>query len=211
MIPMNQEQAPMTDRYTDDAILTAREPREEPRSSSLLKKQWRQSLSVYCQTLPPLLHLPAAWALAAACLAGCLILVFTGHSGDVLGNLPTWTIMLALTLLALPLTAGAPPAPQESAAARPGKARWGIQVAVLLLVLAFISSLTLLHYKVIQAQIPLMTPLATWLFGSLEKLGQPPTIGDLSIAALSFVLPMALFLLLGARWREVSFGRGYRN
>jgi hypothetical protein len=60
MIPMNQEQAPMTDRHTDDAILTASEPREEPRSSSLLKKQWQQSLSVYRQTLPPLLHLPAA-------------------------------------------------------------------------------------------------------------------------------------------------------
>ena len=123
MIPMKQEQAPMTDRHTDDAILTASEPREEPRSSSLLKKQWQQSLSVYRQTLPPLLHLPAAWLLAAVCLAGCLILIFTGYSSSVFGNLPAWTIMLALTLLVLPLTAGAPPAPQESAVSRPGKTR----------------------------------------------------------------------------------------
>ena len=101
MIPINKEQAPVTDLHTEDAILTAREPRDQPRSASLLKKQWQQSLAVYRETLPPLLHLPAAWLLAAVCLAGCMILVFTGYSGDVLGNLPTWTIMLALTLLAL--------------------------------------------------------------------------------------------------------------
>jgi hypothetical protein len=69
MIPMNQEQAPMTDRHTEDAILTAREPQDQPRSASLLKKQWQQSLSVYRETLPPLLHLPAAWLLAAVWLS----------------------------------------------------------------------------------------------------------------------------------------------
>jgi hypothetical protein len=99
--------------------------------------------------------------------------------------------MLALTLLVLPLTAGAPPAPQECAAARPGKARWGIQVALLLLVMAFISRLGLIHFKVIQAQIPLMTPLANWLLGSLENWGQPPTLSNLSVPVLYFVLPMA--------------------
>jgi hypothetical protein len=99
--------------------------------------------------------------------------------------------MLALTLLVLPLTAGAPPAPQERAAARPGKARWGIQVALLLLVMAFISRLGLIHFKVIQAQIPLMTPLANWLLGSLENWGQPPTLSNLSVPVLYFVLPMA--------------------
>lgn len=119
--------------------------------------------------------------------------------------------MLALTLLVLPLTAGAPPAPQESTASRPGKARWGIQVAMLLLVIAFISILTLIHYKVIQVQIPLIPPMASWLFGPLEKLGQPPTISDLSLAVLYFVLPMTLLLLLGVRWREVGFGRRYRS
>ena len=60
MIPMNKEQAPVTDRRTADAILTARESRDQPRSASLLKKQWQQSLSVYRETLPPLLQLPAA-------------------------------------------------------------------------------------------------------------------------------------------------------
>ncbi len=119
--------------------------------------------------------------------------------------------MLALTLLVLPMTAGALPAQQESAAARPGKARWGIQVTMLLLVMAFISSLSLIHYKVIQAQIPLITPLANWLLGSLENWGQPPTLSNLSVPVLYFVLPVALLLLLGARWREIGFGRGYRS
>ena len=82
---------------------------------------------------------------------------------------------------------------------------------MLLLVIAFISILTLIHYKVIQVQIPLITPLANWLLGSLENWGQPPTLSNLSVPVLYFVLPVALLLLLGARWREIGFGRGYRS
>ena len=46
---------------------------------------------------------------------------------------------------------------------------------------------------------------------SLEKLGQAPTLSDLSIPLLYFVVPMALLLLLGVRFREMGFGRGYRS
>jgi hypothetical protein len=59
-----------------------------------------------------LLHQPATWVLAALCLAGCLTLVFSGYGDDVLGNLPVWILMLLLTLVVLPLTAGAPAAPR---------------------------------------------------------------------------------------------------
>ena len=120
--------------------------------------------------------------------------------------------MLALTLLALPLTAGSSLPPQAKVTpADSSRGRLKMQVAVLLFIFAFISCLTLLHYKVVQAQVPFFSPLATWLFGSLEKLGQTPTIGDLSIPLLYFVVPMVLLLLLGVGFHEVGFGRGYRS
>lgn len=84
-------------------------------------------------------------------------------------------------------------------------------MATLVLVLASISCLTLIHYRVIPAQVPLLSPLANWLLGSLEKLGQAPTLGDLSIPLLYFVVPMVLLLPLGLRLREAGFGHGYRS
>jgi hypothetical protein len=147
-----------------------------------------------------LLHLPAVWVLFGTWLTGCAIQFFSGDSGDLLGNLPVWGIILLLTLLSISLTAGMP-APQRPQGATPAtRTRWGLQVAALLVVFAFIGSLTLIRYRVIQAPIPLLSPLAAVLFGSLEKLGQASTFADAWNPLLSFVIPMALLLLLGARW-----------
>jgi len=211
MHPLKQTQTPITDRQEDTARLAPGRSQDHHRSPTIIKKWWQQALSVYRQSLPPVLRMPAAWILAAACLAGCLILVFSGYGSVLFGNLPVWTIMLVLTLLALPLTAKTPSTSQESAAFHPDKTRWGVQVAVLLLVIAFISSVALIHFQIIQAQIPLLSPLANWLLGSLEKFGQTPTLSNLAIPLLYFVVPMALLLLLGVRFREVGFGRGYRS
>jgi membrane protease YdiL (CAAX protease family) len=140
-----------------------------------------------------------------------LVLVFSGHSDIVLSNLPVWIVMLLLTLLALPLTAGAPTALQQVMATNSTRARWRLQVAVLLLVIAFIASLAAIYFRLIQAPIPLLTPLTSWLLGSMEPLGHTPTIGDLAIPLLYFALPVAVLLPLGMRWRDMGFGRGYRS
>lgn len=175
------------------------------------KQRWHALLSAAHHSFVPFLHLPAVWVLCGIWLAGCAILLFRGYGGDLLGNLPVWGIILLLTLLSIPLTAGmsAPQRPQGAAPAT--QTRWWLQVAVLLVVFASIGSLTLIHYRVIQAPLPLLSPLAALFFGSFEKLGQAPTLADAWNPLLYFVLPVALLLPLGARWREMGFGPGYRS
>jgi membrane protease YdiL (CAAX protease family) len=80
-----------------------------------------------------------------------------------------------------------------------------------LVAIGFIASLTYIFYHIVQAQIPLLTPLTHWLLGSIEPLGHTPTIGDLAIPLLYFVLPLVLLVPLGMRWRDMGFGRGYRS
>ena len=55
-----------------------------------------------------------------------------------------------------------------------------------------------------------LTQLAERLLKRPDCVWPPPSLSDLSIPVLYFVLPMAL-LLLGTRWREIGFGRGYRS
>jgi membrane protease YdiL (CAAX protease family) len=178
---------------------------------SAIRKWWQSIISTYRESLLPLLRMPAAWILLGVWLTGCSILAFSGYSSDVLGNLPVWTIILLLTLLTIPLTAGMPAPQRKAAPSHITKTRWGIQVATLLVVFLFISSLTLIHYKVVQARIPLLSPLANFMFGSFEQLGQAPTLADVWIPVLYFVVPMALLIPLGVRWREIGFGPGYRT
>jgi hypothetical protein len=64
-------------------------PAPEERNQMLVParpQRWQQIRSAYRETLPPLLHQPAAWVLAALCLVGCLTLILSGYSGDVLSS-----------------------------------------------------------------------------------------------------------------------------
>jgi hypothetical protein len=119
----------------------------------VLRKWWQSIISTYRESLLPLLRMPAAWILLGVWLTGCSILAFSGYSSDVLGNLPVWTIILLLTLLTIPLTAGMPAPQRKAAPSHITKTRWGIQVATLLVVFLFISSLTLIHYKVVEVAV----------------------------------------------------------
>lgn len=217
MMDSKKDSAPVADQNREhvinkDADINGEQvPLPQYQRSAAIRKWWQGIISTYRESLLPLLHMPAAWIFLGVWLTGCGILVFSGYSSDVLGNLPVWTIILLLTLLTIPLTAGMPAPQRKTAPSHVTKTRWGIQVATLLIVFLFISSLALIHYKVVQAQIPFLTPLANFMFGSFEKLGQAPTLADVWIPVLYFVVPMALLIPMGVRWREIGFGPGYRS
>jgi len=173
--------------------------------------RWQALFTSYRESLLPLPRLPATWVFAACWLAGAAGLIFSGQSAFVFANVPPIAIVLVLILLTLPLTAGQYPPKQERAASAGARRMLWTQITVLLLLFAFISSLTLIHFKVIRAPIPLLSPLASFLFGSLEAFGQAPTLVDLWIPLLYFVLPMAAMLALGVGFREVGFARGHRS
>jgi len=173
--------------------------------------RWQAIRTIYRESLLPLLHMPATWVFAACWLGGVAMLVFSGQSALVFANVLPIAIVLILTLLSLPITAGQrPPTRVQAASARARRTLWA-QVAISLAILVFVFCMSLVHYHVLPSNLVVLAPLASFLFGSLEAFGQAPTLANLWIPVLYFVVPMAAMLLLGVRFREVGFDRGYRS
>ncbi len=141
----------------------------------------------YRAVLSSVVRSPAAWLFLGLSLVATLYIALTGHAVDLLVCLEPLFFLLLIFLVIVPLTAGAPfAAPWEEFRFSSRSRLWWQVIIVVVFVL-------LLVFAVPLADLVHFSPLVSIL--NLLKL----------------VVPLAGAFLLGARWRELGFGRGYRS
>ena len=169
---------------------------------------WRHNI------VAPVLGSPAAGAYAALWLIAAAYLVAQGQS--ILLPLTLLLVTAVFNVATVALTADPPPV--ERAAAPAARRRVGAQLAVALLVVGITGYEALAFHRLIPrdaAFITLWTPITAW-FGQLgSRYLDPAIVGDpynaLFNPARYVLLLLPLLLLLGARPRELGFGRGHRT
>lgn len=152
----------------------------------------------YQHELLPLLRNPAAWCFGSIWLASLCCVVLLGQAELLIGALLFNLFLLALTLLTVFLTKGAP---EEQIETTPGERLW-LQLGVILLFVLLTGYYGMVFNGV---QVPFLShKQAQDLVTILRKYPY-----EITNFILYFVLPMVVLLLLRVRWREVGFGHGY--
>lgn len=144
----------------------------------------------------PFVFFGVVWVAAVGLLAARGLWTWVGRGA---GEAAGLGLFIGLTLL---LTRGRPPLPEEEEPERDhGSGRLVLQLAVAL-ALAALSSLR-------SRPIPLWSPFVGWLYriGSALPVPHPNYLVN---PVLYVLVPGALVLALGAGWREIGFGRGWR-
>jgi membrane protease YdiL (CAAX protease family) len=127
---------------------------------------------------------PATWLFVALYLIATMYVAITGHIVDLVSTLEPLFFLLLIALVIVPLTAGAPPPAWETTPA-PSRLRLWVPVVVPVLYAGLIVFVVLL---------------AT----SARVSGIALTVGE-------YIVPLGAALLMGARWRELGFTKGYRT
>jgi membrane protease YdiL (CAAX protease family) len=149
-------------------------------------------LAAYRETLSPWLHSPAIWLFSALFLLANLYLVLSGHTALLFYSGVALTLLVFAILVLTPLTAGRPtPAWQEPARQSRRRLWWQVGLVVLLML-----------------ALPISRYLLSGALASTPGLG---TIYTLVVFVVEPGIPVVLMLLMGARWRELGFGRGYHT
>lgn len=177
--------------------------------------RWQRIGQEYRRSFSIAFRSPATWFFVAVLLAALVILALKRSFDAILNALPVSVAILLLALLTIALTDGVHQLPPiETRCSRP-RLWWQI---VILLIVALFATYRGIVFNVFGAfRIPLLYPLARWsanFFGrQVAIFGQTVQIPGNLIATpvLYFLIPVALLLLLGASWRELGLGRGYRN
>ena len=103
--------------------------------------------------------------------------------------------------------------PPEPASASTWRARLFAQILVVLAIATLIGLSAMSLYQVGPrglGSIPVWSGIFSWLIGLGRALSAAaPTA--ISAPALEFALPLVVLVALGARWRELGFGRGHRS
>jgi membrane protease YdiL (CAAX protease family) len=170
--------------------------------------RWRNIGQQYRKTLSAVLRSSATWFFCAILLAALVLLALKGRFAVILASLPLTAFFAVFALLTIPLTDGVTSlAPIETHCSR--RQLWW-QVALLLVVILFVAYRGIVFNMPGALQIPLLYPFAHWSFSFLGA--QPTFLGNwIAVPLLYFLIPLALLLLLGARWSELGLGRGYRS
>jgi membrane protease YdiL (CAAX protease family) len=170
--------------------------------------RWQNIGQQYRATLSAVLRSNATWFFCAVLLAALVILALKGRFDVLLASLPLTAFFAVFALLTIPLTGGVTRlAPIETHCSR--RQLWW-QVALLLVVILFVAYRGIVLNMPGALQIPLLYPFAHWSFSFLGA--QPTFLGNwIAVPLLYFLIPLALLLLLGARWSELGLGRGYRS
>lgn len=136
------------------------------------------------------------------------VVVVRGHADRALGAPLVLLPLLLFSWLTVVITDDLPePTPVETP-----KPRLVVQLVVVLAIVALLA-LAVMSFDGVGPQalgsIPVWSGLFNWLLGlgSALRLGAPAAISN---PVLEFVLPLALLLALGARWRDLGMGRGHR-
>jgi membrane protease YdiL (CAAX protease family) len=170
--------------------------------------RWRNIGQQYRTTLSAVLRSSATWFFCAILLAALVLLALKGRFAVILASLPLIAFFAVFALLTIPLTDGVTRlAPIETRCSR--RQLWW-QVALLLVVILFVTYRGIVFNMPGALQIPLLSPFAHWSFSFLGA--QPTFLGNwIAVPLLYFLIPLALLLLSGARWSELGLGRGYRS
>ncbi len=154
--------------------------------------------ATYRQMLPAIIRHPATWLLAGLWLAAAIYLL---ASGTMPGKFPTVflffysLVSLLIMLLGLPLTQGAPPAVWETSSS-PSKGKAWLQVGVTLLCTAAVALIALYGALYPSSALGVLIHNSILFRSGLALVGEA-------------IIPVALLLPLGLRWREMGFSRGY--
>jgi len=140
-------------------------------------------LNAYRDVLPTVVRHPATWFFTVLYLIANMYLILAGRAAFLLVSLYALFFFVLTVLLVTPLTAGTPPPAWEKALPTSLSKMWW-QTGLVIFVLAGIIAVVLLNI--------IHLPFA-----------------ELTTSFLEIVLPVGAALLLGARWRELGFGRGY--
>ena len=168
-------------------------------------------VAAYRETLPKVFHSPVTWLLTVLWLLAASYMILVGHGSFVVSILPTVAFSLVMMLLTIPLTAGGPKPAWEMP---PGysRTRLWLQIGVIVLIVLVIQYFDLVVNGTIDANrvnIPLLGP----LFGAVYTAAKVHNGGPVFLASVAMyvIVPVVLMLLLGARWRELGFGKGYHS
>ncbi len=168
------------------------------------------------EALRPALRSSAAWTFAAIWVISAGYLTFTGHATTPLVGLGIFAGVGVFTVVTVGLTAGASERPAKAQDATGSTLLW-LQVVLVGTVIALAAQRGMVFSGVTPAMfnhIPLWSPFVQFLEEAGNRLGQAGYLRNpnyLVIPVTSFVVPLPLLLLLGARWRSLGFGRGHRT
>lgn len=152
-----------------------------------VRLETRQSgvLTAYREVLSSAVRSPATWFFTVLDLIANMYLILIGHAVYLLVSLYALFFLVLTVLLVVPLTTGAPsPAWEKALPISPGKTWWQSGLPIFVFVLLLFNVL-------------------------FNRIHLP--IEQLTVSLLEIVLPVGTALLLGARWRELGFGRGYHT
>src|SRR5579884_1919878 len=167
-----------------------------------MKGQKARKAYIICkQGISAAAHSPAAWLFAALWLLSAVYPVLAGYAGLVAVAFLVLVVVLLLSLLTLPLTAGTPTLARAQDRPASRGILW-VQIAILLTFIVF----TGLRGMAFHGNLPSFLLFLAPMMDALNKVSFM-----LVNPILYFVLPMALLLILGVRWREVGLGRGYHS
>ena len=172
----------------------------------------RQAIwAAYHAALVPTLRSPAAWLFTALYLACAVYVAATGFIQALLIGIGSLGGTMLFVVLTLPLTARAPAPAWVEMTSVPSRMHVWVQTGIVLLFVLLIYQWLLAWHGLLPpslASIPGWTPLLNGLNKVQQSLSLPSNY--LLVPVFYLVLPLAALLLLGAKPRELGFGRGYR-
>lgn len=165
----------------------------------------------YHETFLNVMRSPITWIIAVLMLVSAAYMVLIGQTALMLNGLSSTPFNLLFALIIIPLTIGKPKAPWENPPAYSRQRLW-VQAIVCLLLILLLQAFLILAYDLFNlrnAGMPLLSPLATYMYAQTQARNLLFALPILVV--LETILPIGLMRLLGARWQELGFCKGYHT
>nr|MBA2286328.1 hypothetical protein [Ktedonobacteraceae bacterium] len=157
---------------------------------------------VYREILPKVLRSPVTWALALIMLLSAGYLLWIGQGKLLISSLVIVIYSVIMMLATLPLTAGKPEAAWEVTPIY-SRTRFWLQIGVILLLWLLLQFIVFEGNGVLNLSLFALPLLNAFYQNTLRTI-----VGAFIIQAL---VAIGLMRLMGARWSELGFSKGYRS